>query len=311
LELWRDQRPVTLLVIAAGLLLALRTNRPAAPAVEPVIALPVHQIEAEPRPLARGLQTLHAEIVAQLSAQTAAERGVRGGAAASAAAWGDLMARVSHDMRTPLNAVIGFSDVMGSELFGPVGDVRYREYITHIRDSGQELLRSAEDTLAITQLLGGADGETQRALPLHDMALAAMRRTGFDGADVRIEDGLEVLGDRQALQQVLCNLASEAKFRANGGGQASLTATAEDEFVIVEVMVAGGKQGAACSEASLNICVSRVLLELQGARLIEIERDGVWRAVTVLSRAAQPDFFMGAALQLPGYTPNNAGQLQN
>ena len=63
------------------------------------------------------------------------------------------MARVSHELRTPLNAVIGFSDVMDSELLGPVGHPRYREYARHIRDSGRELLKSAEDTLAITALL--------------------------------------------------------------------------------------------------------------------------------------------------------------
>ncbi len=67
--------------------------------------------------------------------------------------WGELMARVSHELRTPLNAVIGFSDVMNAELFGPVGNPRYREYARHIRDCGRELLKSAEDTLAMTCLL--------------------------------------------------------------------------------------------------------------------------------------------------------------
>ncbi len=73
--------------------------------------------------------------------------------------WGELMARVSHELRTPLNAVIGFSDVMQSELLGPVGHPRYREYARHIGDCGRDLLKSAEDTLAITYLL---DHDSQR-----------------------------------------------------------------------------------------------------------------------------------------------------
>jgi signal transduction histidine kinase len=67
--------------------------------------------------------------------------------------WAELMARVNHELRTPLNAVIGFSDMMALKLFGPVGDPRYEDYIRHIRDSANELLKSAEDTMALTALV--------------------------------------------------------------------------------------------------------------------------------------------------------------
>jgi two-component system, cell cycle sensor histidine kinase PleC len=58
-----------------------------------------------------------------------------------------LVAVLSHDLRTPLNAVIGFSDVMQRELFGPLGHDRYRDYAVHIRDSGEQLLKATEDIL--------------------------------------------------------------------------------------------------------------------------------------------------------------------
>jgi signal transduction histidine kinase len=63
------------------------------------------------------------------------------------------MARINHDLRTPLNAVVGFSELMVLELFGPLGDERYQDYVHHIRDSATELLKSAEDTLALTALV--------------------------------------------------------------------------------------------------------------------------------------------------------------
>ena len=58
-----------------------------------------------------------------------------------------LVAALSHDLRTPLNAVIGFSDVMQRELFGPLGHDRYRDYAVHIRDSGEQLLKAAENII--------------------------------------------------------------------------------------------------------------------------------------------------------------------
>ncbi|MEM1307024.1 MAG: histidine kinase dimerization/phospho-acceptor domain-containing protein [Pseudomonadota bacterium] len=67
-----------------------------------------------------------------------------------------LAERVSHDMRTPLNAVIGFSELMQAELHGPHGDARYREYAQHIRQSGEALKRTAEDAIAMTHLAVGA-----------------------------------------------------------------------------------------------------------------------------------------------------------
>ena len=42
-----------------------------------------------------------------------------------------LMARLNHDLRTPLNAMLGFADMMKVEAFGPLGDVRYRDYAAH------------------------------------------------------------------------------------------------------------------------------------------------------------------------------------
>ncbi|MEL6298905.1 MAG: histidine kinase dimerization/phospho-acceptor domain-containing protein [Pseudomonadota bacterium] len=71
-----------------------------------------------------------------------------------------LTARMSHDLRTPLNAVIGFSTLMHQEAFGPVGDERYREYARHIAQSGETLRRATDDALAATDLIARAPGKT-------------------------------------------------------------------------------------------------------------------------------------------------------
>src|SRR5688572_1762525 len=49
-------------------------------------------------------------------------------AEAASQAKSDFLANMSHELRTPLNAINGFSEIMAGELFGPLGDARYRDY---------------------------------------------------------------------------------------------------------------------------------------------------------------------------------------
>jgi signal transduction histidine kinase len=213
--------------------------------------------------------------------------------------WKDLMARVSHELRTPLNAVIGFSDVMNAELLGPVGHPRYREYARHIRDCGRELLKSAEDTLAITCLLEhhGQHGRSP-AIELASVAADAWSFFLEEAArrairlELTVPEGLELLSERRPLRQILINLFSEAIDRAGDKGLVTLSACADGDLVQLEVMALASGRSQTVAEASLSICLARALLELQGAALIEIDDPScTWRAVTVLSCAAQPDFF--------------------
>src|SRR3546814_7425884 len=58
-----------------------------------------------------------------------------------------FLATMSHELRTPLNAVIGFAQLLEQDRFGPVGYEKYREYIGHIRESGEHLLAVINDIL--------------------------------------------------------------------------------------------------------------------------------------------------------------------
>lgn len=221
--------------------------------------------------------------------------------------WGDLVARVSHELRTPLNAVIGFSDVMQSELLGPVGHPRYREYARHIRDCGRDLLKSAEDTLAITCLLDhdpeasietGVDFRqiVEEAWSFHCDPLADNRLSL--AAD--IPDGLEVLVDIRPLRQILINLFAEAVRRSDSGGIIGLVATLDGDLAQVEIYLRGQPGDVSFGQASLPICLARALLELHGAALIEVDDPySTWRAVTVLRCSTQNDFFGRAATFIP------------
>lgn len=55
---------------------------------------------------------------------------------------------VGHEVRTLLNAIIGFSDLAKQQIFGPHPDRRYGEYMVHINDSGARLLSVFERHMA-------------------------------------------------------------------------------------------------------------------------------------------------------------------
>lgn len=213
--------------------------------------------------------------------------------------WTELMARVNHDLRTPLNAVVGFSELMILELFGPLGDERYQDYVQHIRDSATDLLKSAEDTLALTALTthpnrrkGAATCELEHIAEdawtfVHRKAGA--RAIGFTPC---IPANLEIMGEPRTLRQILVNMLSEAVARAAHGERVVLTAIADGEMIELSVSVSKERKTPRTRDGSLAICVARTLLEMQGTTLLEVPSSPHgWRAVTVLDRAVQADFF--------------------
>jgi len=76
----------------------------------------------------------------------------RDAAEAANLAKSQFLATMSHELRTPLNAVIGFSELIAGEVFGPIGNDRYRDYAQDIRTSGAHLLGLINDILDLAKL---------------------------------------------------------------------------------------------------------------------------------------------------------------
>ena len=53
------------------------------------------------------------------------------------------LAKLSHDLRTPLTAIIGFADAMRAQTQGPLGE-RYRLYAEMIHKAGLEMLQMVD-----------------------------------------------------------------------------------------------------------------------------------------------------------------------
>lgn len=58
-----------------------------------------------------------------------------------------ILAALSHEMRTPLNSIIGFADMMRGEMLGPMANPHYREYAEDICKEGQSMLVNLNDML--------------------------------------------------------------------------------------------------------------------------------------------------------------------
>ncbi|HET7370142.1 MAG TPA: histidine kinase dimerization/phospho-acceptor domain-containing protein, partial [Gammaproteobacteria bacterium] len=67
----------------------------------------------------------------------------------------DMLARISHEVRTPLNAIIGSAEVMIEQRFGTLGDERYIEYLKDFRASGERVIAVINDLLDISRIESG------------------------------------------------------------------------------------------------------------------------------------------------------------
>jgi two-component system, cell cycle sensor histidine kinase PleC len=136
----------------------------------------------------------------------------------------EFLANMSHELRTPLNAINGFSEIMSAEMYGPLGDARYRDYARDILSSGQHLLALINDILDMSKIEAGKLNLRFEPLCLEEIAEDALRlvRNRADAAGLNLildfVDLPDVEADYRAVKQVLLNLLSNAiKFTPRGG----------------------------------------------------------------------------------------------
>ena len=136
----------------------------------------------------------------------------------------EFLANMSHELRTPLNAINGFSDIMKKEMFGPLGDPRYKEYVNDILFSGQHLLSLINDILDMSKIEAGKMTLNTEPMIMSDMVSQVIRIVRGRADENRLKlvyEGLqtpEIDADPRAVKQILLNLTTNAiKFTPEGG----------------------------------------------------------------------------------------------
>ena len=141
-----------------------------------------------------------------------------------------FLAAMSHELKTPLNAVLGFSEIIRDELLGSVGQPVYRDYAADIHASGKRLPAIINDVLDVTRLEGGLLAIETRPSNLREIAeqaIALARATAGDGRPVFVDIAADFPGlnvDPRRLSQALGNLLSNALKFTPKGGRIALTA---------------------------------------------------------------------------------------
>ncbi len=157
-----------------------------------------------------------------------------------------FLANMSHELRTPLNAIIGFSDVMRAEMFGALGNARYREYAGLIHDSGQHLLDLIADVLDMSKIEAGKYELAFAVVDLPGLIGQVMEtmRLAAERAGVRLSADVpdpcpKLKADRRALRQILLNLLSNAVKFTPRGGEVGLTLRSADGGVSLVIHDSG------------------------------------------------------------------------
>lgn len=247
----------------------------------------------------------------------------------------EFLANMSHELRTPLNAINGFTEIMKSELYGPIGDAKYREYINDILASGKHLLELIDDILDMSKIEAGRIELDPKRVELEKVLQESVRLVAKKAADsgVKLTSSVghapAVWADSRAVKQVTLNLLSNAIKFTPKGGEVTLTAEADLDgvtiivadsgagiekakleklgapFVLVEDNLSKGRVG-----AGLGLALSKALMEMQGGILAIASQKGRGTVACATfprrkdAKVRLPQFVRGEAHVLTGAPPS-------
>lgn len=222
-----------------------------------------------------------------------------------------FFAGLGHDLKSPLNAVIGFADIMDAEIRGPMPDA-YREYPGLIRESGQTLLQLVEDILAYARSEAGT-----YELDLAPMDVAAsgesvlrQSRAAAEAAGIGLKmDGAKevlALADASAVRRIWDNLVSNAIKYSSPGDTVTLRSSVQKGQAIISVIDTGtgmdaedlqriarpfaqGRNARGKAGTGLGLALVHRLAELHGGKVRIATTPGKGTSVTVFLPAVQAD----------------------
>ena len=142
----------------------------------------------------------------------------------------EFLSHMNHELRTPMNAILGFSELIKAKTFGDETD-RYAEYGGIIHESGEHLLTLINDMFDLAKIEGG-----RLTLQISEIPIGQLIREIVEGelpkaeaAELTLSAQLAprlpaVLADPRAIRQIVANLLSNALKFTPAGGQVKVSA---------------------------------------------------------------------------------------
>ena len=226
----------------------------------------------------------------------------------------EFLANMSHELRTPLNAINGFSEIMEAEMFGPLGDQRYKGYATDILKSGQHLLSLINDILDMAKIEAGKLTLHYEKVALKEICEDAIRlmrgKVQECGLTVHLDapDLPEIDADHRGLKQVLLNLISNAVKFTPDGGDITVALRREDNRIRIAVTDTGigiapedvarlarpfeqveGQHSKTTQGTGLGLALTKSLIELHHGELLIESEPGKGTTVSFALPVERPD----------------------
>ncbi|MEQ1768859.1 MAG: ATP-binding protein [Devosia sp.] len=217
-----------------------------------------------------------------------------------------FLAHLSHDIRTPLNHIIGFADLMRHQTYGALGDERYETYVESIKASGDRLLGFFASILDLAELESGERVLQQADVGVDELVVNTTRRYSAQAQRAGVTmtlgapSGALIRGDRFSLERMLSSVVENAVRYTPSGGHVHMAVYSGNDGVVIEVTdtgigmsaekVAAVSQPFAFPDASLTrdrvgsglgLAIARKIVELSGGNLLIDSRPGLGTTVAI------------------------------
>ena len=268
-----------------------------------------HRVQAAREQAA--LRSLNATLEHKVAERTAALEAAMLAAETANQSKSAFLARMSHDLRTPLNAVLGFSQLLAlsPEL---ANSPRALQQVALINDAGTHLLAMIDEVLDLARIESGG-------LNLHPVALDAchlvhdcLQLVGPMASQHQVTlhhekappGACRVRADQTRLRQVLINLLSNAIKYNRQGGLVEVTLSMLGKQIAVAVRDTGrgmttqqqaslfqpynrvGAEASGIEGSGLGLVIAKQLVEAMGGQLLLSSQAGEGSMFTVLLPAA-------------------------
>lgn len=230
----------------------------------------------------------------------------------------DFIQHVSYELRSPLQTIIGFSELLSDAGMGSLTP-QQREYMEHIDSSSRALLALINDILDLATVDAGI-----MSLDIRETDIARLVASSVEGVRDRLtEQGIDLQivvprdigafqADEQRVRQILFNLVSNAIRFSNAGGRIRVEARRRENWIVFTVTDDGvgipkdvmpnifrsfethathGRRGG----AGLGLSIVKSLVQLHGGEIDLVSEEGSGTTATARLPIAPASVAVAAA----------------